>query len=82
MLPSLVDYYGGLTAPIYAAMGVGATLTVATIAIFFANLPSVLRNVPKAYKSKTVFLLSIHQVMRRRNGMLNRVVVERITIGN
>lgn len=62
MLPPLVDYYQGLTGPIIAAMGVGATLAVVTIGIFFGNLGSVLKNVSKQYKTKTVYLLAIYQV--------------------
>lgn len=62
MLPPLVDYYQGLTAPVIAAMGVGGTLAIVTIGIFFGNLGSVLKNVPKPFKTKTVYLLAIYQV--------------------
>lgn len=62
MLPTLVDYYQGLNGAIIAAMCVGAALTITTIAIFFAKLPSVLKTVPKQFKSKTIYLLAIYQV--------------------
>lgn len=62
MLPPLVEYYRGLTGPIIAAIGVGATLTIVTIGIFFGHLPAVLDNVPKQFKGKTVYLLGIYQV--------------------
>ena len=63
MLPPLVDYYKGLTAPVIAAMGVGAVLSIVTIGLFFGNLVSVLKNVPKQFKGKTVYLLAIYQIV-------------------
>lgn len=62
MLPPIVDYYQGLPGPVIAAMGVGATLTIVTIGIFFGNLGSHIKKVPKPYRTKTIYLLGIYQV--------------------
>ena len=65
MLPPLVDYFEALSWAIITAMCLGSALTVATIAIFFANLGAVLTTVPKEFKSKTIYLLAIYQVRIR-----------------
>lgn len=64
MLPPLQDYYEGLNLPITIAISLAAVLTATTFAIFYVNVSTLLRNVPKQFKTKTVYLCSIYQVIR------------------
>lgn len=63
MLPPMRDFYEGITTPAIVALVTGAVLTTATFVVFFKNIGTLLRTVPKPFQAKSVYLCAVYQVI-------------------
>ncbi|GAB0090707.1 Organic solute transporter alpha-like protein [Sergentomyia squamirostris] len=62
-LPSASEMFGAISAPIVTCLAIGGCVLVTTVVIFWTQVRFLLENTPKAFKSRTVFLCAVYQVV-------------------
>ncbi|XP_055704584.1 organic solute transporter alpha-like protein [Phlebotomus papatasi] len=62
-LPSASEMFSGISAPIVTCIAIGGCVFITTITIFWTQVRFLLENTPKPYKSRTVTLCAIYQIV-------------------